>query len=930
MLDHGGSTRSTPLGRTHELSTLSSLLDDVAAARASVAVLCGAAGQGKTLLVDWAVDEARRRGFEVLRATGVEYERGLAFGGLTAVLRPLLGRVDQLTALQAQALQGALGLERADAPALAVYGATLGLLSGAAAATPLLVAVDDAHWIDRASLESLVFAAHRCDADRVGFVFAQRSPEPCLLDQTRFPRIELADLDRQAAVQLAAAEGVAPEVAERCWTMTHGNPLALLEGVRRLSEAQRSGAAPLPAVLPVDDRLLDEFRLRLGGLGEATLTALGVAALASDDDLGVISEAVSAVGGSQDDLVAAEQQEIVALRQGRVWWRHPLLRCATYESLDPEERRRLHGALSRATARTGRDDQAVWHLSESVTGPDDHVARMLAEEGAAAYRRGALAAAAEAYEQAARLTTSPEDRYRHLLGAADVVWATGDYVQVAALLRPIIDRIEDPVTRGDMAIILGQAETWLVGSHDATYRFEEHARSTAKVAPDIAAILMLHAMVTRLMALDIDGALGAADAAAATAEQTGDPAVLFGAYAARALAAFFAGGGPAAEVAIEPIGQLASANLGDKDNQGVAAIVQLCAFAHLVRGDTGTAIDLLTQVIDHSDRSGMLARAVLARTIRSEALWRMGRWPESLAQMSHLQSMQQATSQMQFRAAASAVMTRIEAGLGHEEACRRHAQETLEASVPIASHQLSAWALSGLGLLELGAERWAAAAAHFDEVTSLAGHVPEPGVLWWHADAVEAYHRAGRTADAQDALDRLQELAATTARPWAIAAAHRSAAIVGRCDDRDDEMAAALAGFAAAGAPFEEARTLLTRGEMRIEEGDRRNGAVDVARARTIFDRLGARAWSDRASRLRGEASRVRASLDARLTPAELRVAMAVGHGLSNRAAADRLFISVKTVDYHLQGIYRKLGLRSRSQLAAIVAAEEETHLTAS
>jgi DNA-binding CsgD family transcriptional regulator len=154
--------------------------------------------------------------------------------------------------------------------------------------------------------------------------------------------------------------------------------------------------------------------------------------------------------------------------------------------------------------------------------------------------------------------------------------------------------------------------------------------------------------------------------------------------------------------------------------------------------------------------------------------------------------------------------------------------------------------------------------------------------------------------------------------------------LLGRADDPDERLGVAVEGFVAAGTPFEEARTLLARGELRITAGERRAGAMDVAAARTIFDRLGARAWSDRASRLRGEASRVRASLAARLTPAELRVAMAVGNGLSNRAAADRLFISVKTVDYHLQGIYRKLGLRSRSQLAAIVASDEDPHANAS
>ena len=930
MLDYGGSSRTAPLGRGHEQRSLTSILDDVTGARASVVVVTGAAGQGKTLLLDWTVAAARQRDFTILRATGVEFERGLAFSGLTAILRPLLHRTDQLSEVQASALRGALGLERSDAPVLAVYAATLALLSDAALTAPVLVAVDDAHWIDRASLEALVFAAHRCDADRVGFAFAQRTTEPCLLDQTRFPRLELRDLDRQAGVELAIAEGVAPDVAARCWVLTHGNPLALIEGVRRLTPAQRSGSAPLPAVLPVDDRLLDEFRSQLAGLGPATLQALGVAALASDDDLGIIATALTDIGGTTDDLVPAEQQDVVTLGRGRVWWRHPLLRCATYDSLDAGERRRLHAALSRATAALGRDEQAVWHLSESVTGPAGDVSARLADTAATAYRRGATAAAAEAYEQAARLATTPEERLARLHDAADVHWANGDFAQSAGLLRPIIDRIEDPVVRGRMAIILGQAETWLVSSHQAVHRFEEHARATAKLAPNLTAVLMIHSMAARLMALDTDGALQAAEASVVAADETGDPAVLFGAYAAKALATFFAGGGPESEVPIGPIGQLAAANVEDKADQGVAAIIQLCAYAHLVRGDAHSAIDLLDVVIDHSDRTGMLGRSVLARAVRAESLWRLGRWTESLATMSHLRSMQQATSQLHFRAVTAAVLTRVEAGLGQEEACRRHARETMDTSVQLATHHLTAWSLSGLGLLELGAERYSAAAARFDEVNGLCGHLSEPGVNWWQADAIEAYVRSGRTTDADDALDRFERMAEATQRPWAIAAVERCRVLLGRADDPDERLGVAIEGFVTADAPFEEARTLLARGELRIGAGDRRAGAMDVAAARTIFDRLGARAWSDRASRLRGEASRVRASLAARLTPAELRVAMAVGHGLSNRAAADRLFISVKTVDYHLQGIYRKLGLRSRSQLAAIVASDEDTHANAS
>jgi DNA-binding CsgD family transcriptional regulator len=947
------------LGRGPELAALTRLLEAATAGRASVLVVRGEAGQGKTALVDWTAAEAARRGLTVLRASGVEFESELAFSGLSAALRPLIDRVEDLTDLQARSLRGALGLEQSDGPALTVYGAALSLISQAAVVRPVALLVDDAQWMDRASLEALVFAAHRCSADRVGIVFAERTGVPCLLDQTRFPRLDLPGLDTGAAVELLARQGVAPAVAERCRELTHGNPLALIEGARGLSPAQREGGAPLPPVLPVDERLLDGFRTMLAGMAPASLQALGTAALVPDGDLDVIGAALAHLGAGTGDLGPAEAAGVVTLDGGRVAWRHPLLRCAAHQVLAAAQRRDLHGALARATDAAGHPDRAVWHLSQSVAGPDAAVAEQLADAAALAYRRGAVVAAAEAYEQAARLAPSGPQRARHILGAADVRWAGGDFERAAALLRPAIGRVDDVETRAEMAVILGQAETWLSGAGRAVEIFEDHARTAAAAAPDLAAVLMLHATMARLMRLDIDGALEAAGAAAAAAERAGEPGVLFGAYAVRALASFFAGGGPAAEVAIEPIGQLAVANLDDKDDQGVATIIQLCAYAYLTRGDNERAVELLSMVIEHSDASGMLGRSVLARMLRAEALWRRGRWAEALAQLGHLRSLQQDSSNPVSRAFTSAVLTRLEAGLGHEAACRNHAEETWAASVPLGIDHLTAWAHSGVGLMELGAGRFAEAAGHFDEVAALAGHIGEPGFLWWHGDAIEAYHGCGRQADAADLLARLQQLASASRRSWAQATADRAAAQLGAGPavgadgggtgdtagpgrsggsggsgeivrlDPEARLDRALTGFAALDAPFEEARTLLARGERRVAAGERRAGATDIARARTIFDRIGARAWSERASRLRGEASRAWASLDSRLSPAELRVAMVVGHGASNRDAADRLFISVKTVDYHLQGIYRKLGLRSRAQLVAIVAGEQANHLAA-
>jgi DNA-binding CsgD family transcriptional regulator len=224
--------------------------------------------------------------------------------------------------------------------------------------------------------------------------------------------------------------------------------------------------------------------------------------------------------------------------------------------------------------------------------------------------------------------------------------------------------------------------------------------------------------------------------------------------------------------------------------------------------------------------------------------------------------------------------------------------------------------------MHLGAGRWDEAAATFDVIVD-ANDVPEPGWLWWQADYIEALWRSGRTVEANEQLHVLEAQAAAVGRAWPTAAVERSSALLGHGGPPEERFAAAIEGFRSISAPFEEARTLLLRGEHRVREGRTSEGARDLAAARTIFDRIGARPWSDRASIARGEAQGGLPSLASRLTAAELRVAMAVGHGASNRQAAEQLFISVKTVDFHLQGIYRKLGVRNRTQLAAIVLSNE-------
>jgi DNA-binding CsgD family transcriptional regulator len=269
----------------------------------------------------------------------------------------------------------------------------------------------------------------------------------------------------------------------------------------------------------------------------------------------------------------------------------------------------------------------------------------------------------------------------------------------------------------------------------------------------------------------------------------------------------------------------------------------------------------------------------------------------------------------------SAYLSRIEAGIGLAEDCRRHALEAIERAEPRGLHSLAAWARSALGLLALGRGEWREAVRWFNAIADVTarGSAGEPGSLWWQADWVEARWRVGDQAGARAALDRFESEASRSAGRWAAAAAGRCRGLL--AEDARDFRAAfeeARAGHDALGAPFERARTELCYGERLLAVGDGVEGRRLLDHALDTLSQLGARDWIARADSLTGGDGARTDPLHG-LTTSELRVAMAVGDGLSNREAAERLYVSVKTVDYHLQNIYRKLDVHSRSQLAALV-----------
>ncbi len=410
---------------------------DQSAAQGGALLLSGEAGVGKSVLLDAAAAHATAAGTRVLRAAGAEFEAGMSFAELNQVLYPLLDGLQQLNTLHGQALRVALGLsDGSPADQLVVSNAALGLLLQAAAASPVLVIVDDLPWVDRASAVVLGFVARRLAGSRVGFLAAYRSGEESFFERSGLPGYEVQPLDDAAAAALIADRfpALAPRVRQRLLADAQGNPLALLElPVALLSGPQRAGA--LPTVLPLSRRLQSLFASRVSGLPAATRELLLLAVLEDAGDLGVLRDVASGARGIED-LAPAERARLVHIDEqaGRLVFRHPLTRSAVVELSTSDQRRRVHAVLAEQFA--DRPERRAWHLAEAAVGPDQEVAMLLEQAADATLRRGDAVGAIAALLRAAELSPAGGDRSRRLALAAyfgaDV---TGDLRDVPRLLE---------------------------------------------------------------------------------------------------------------------------------------------------------------------------------------------------------------------------------------------------------------------------------------------------------------------------------------------------------------------------------------------------------------------------------------------------------------------------------------------------------------
>jgi DNA-binding CsgD family transcriptional regulator len=906
------------LGREHERAAIEGLVEDARSGRSRALVIRGEAGIGKSALLGYAFECAEE--MRVLHARGIESEAELAFSGLLELSRPVLDRLEELPARQALALRTAFALEAATAvDRFAISAATLGLIGTAAEKTPLLIAVDDAHWLDSASLDALVFTARRLEADEVAFVFAVREGEGAFPAGV-FEELVLEGLDAKAATKLlesASPARVDPGVAQELYALTRGNPLALVELPRALSPAQLAGSEPLDDPLHVGTRVERLFARRAAALGERSRHALIVAAASNSEEIEPTAKALTLLSLDLAELDAAEAADLIRFDRHRLAFRHPLVRAGVYHSAAPSERRAAHAALAEAlTGQARYAEQRAWHLASAALGPDEQVAAALERAAAAALRRSGYAAAAAAYERAARLTAEGPDRLRRVYQAADAAWLAGRTTRARQLLDEALDACQEQRLRGELLALRGHIEHHS-GDQKTAYKLLVEAASLLETRAHTDAVAsLIDAFECCLWSLDFTGGLQVARRLHALA-RPGDGTEGFLASLALGYALLStraAGEGlPLLEHALE------LADTRELVQKMPRFLGWIAVPWWLDRSEAGRR--MASDVVDLAREQN--AVGVLPEGLTFLAMYAMfeGRWSTAYAACSEGAILARELGQLVQLSHCLWRFAWIEAARGEEQACRAHVGELNELNQELDMAWNRFRADRALALLDFSLGHFETAVAQLEALvdaleTRTRWPDPDEFVL---ADLVEGYVRGGRRNEAAEAFTSLERFANAVPRPWLLALADRCRGLLATDGEFVPHFIDALTRHEEAENPFEHARTRLCFGERLRRAGQRKNARDHLRAALTVFEQLGAAPWARRArSELRasGETLRRRdAGAAEQLTPQELQIALQVAEGKTNREVGAALFLSPKTIEFHLSRAYRKLGVRSRAEL---------------
>jgi DNA-binding CsgD family transcriptional regulator len=903
-------------GRRTEGDVLDQLVRAVLSGESRVLVLYGEAGVGKTALLEYLSGHAA--GCLVARASGVQSEMELAFAGLHQLCSPILDHLDQLPVPQREALRTAFGMSAGPAPDRFMIGlAVLSLLSQAAAKRPLLCLVDDHQWLDRASAQTLAFAARRLGSESLGLVFGTRDPGG---DLAGLPELQVPELPEAEARELLDAALTGPidtRVRDRIIAETRGNPLALLELPRGLTPEELAGGFGLPGALPLAGSIEENFRRRFDALPAETRRLLLLAAADPSGDPGLVWRAAARLGIAAEAGVAATDAGLAEFGT-RLLFRHPLARSAVYQSAPAQDRQQAHRALAEATDPELDPDRRAWHRAQAAPGPDEDVAAELVRSAGRARARGGLTAAAAFLERAAMLTLDPVSRAERSLAAAEAKSQAGAFSAALGLLAvaeagPLTDpqRAHADLARAQLAFITSRGT-------EAPPLLLKAARRLRDTDPGLSRATYLDALsagiFTGRLAGPGSGILDVARAATEAPPPPGAPRApdfLLDGLTAHYNEGYSAGV-PLLRRAVNEFGDNMSAE------EEIRWLWLACVAAAVRVWDDDGWDALSARHVRLARDTGALSELPLALTSRAFLQLFSGQLGGAALLTDEVQAVKEATK----TGLAPYGALGLAAFRGEEVRARALIEATMEdvtlrgEGVGITFAQWANATLNnGLGRYD----RAAAAALHSCDYPDDLG-----SLIWTLPELIEAAVRSGLTEAATWAGDRFDEVTGASDTDWAAGLRARSRALLSEGDAAEDGYRESIKRLGRTRLRVDLARSHLLYGEWLRRERRRADARDELRTAHGMLEAIGMAGFAERARRelqSTGESARKRSRTvqHQALTAQELQVARLARDGLSNSEIGTRLFISAHTVQYHLRKVFAKLTITSRSQLDRVL-----------
>jgi DNA-binding CsgD family transcriptional regulator len=904
-------------GRRREFELLDELVGAVRGGESRALVLRGEPGVGKTVLLRYAIESASD--LRVARTVGVESEMELAYAALHQLCGPMLDRLEYLPEPQRAALAVAIGLSAGPAPDRFLVGlAVLGLLSEAAEEQPVICVIDDAQWLDRASVQALAFVARRLLAESVALVFATREPS---LEFGRLPEMMiegLSDADARELLESAITGPLDKSVRDRVIAETGGNPLALLELPRGLTPAQLAGGFGLADALPLSGRIEESFRRRLSVLPADTRRLLLVAAAEPAGEPVLVWRAAELLG---IDAQAARHAKDVLELGAQVRFRHPLVRSAVYQAASPDQRRSAHRALAQATDPEIDPDRRAWHRSRAVSAPDEDVAAELERSAGRAQARGGVAAAAAFLEQASVLTLDPGQAARRALAAA---WAKLQAGAPDAALRLLATAEAGPLDqfqRARVDLLRAQIAAASSRGRDAPPLLLKAARELERHDVALARDTHLELLAAVMFAGQLasgGGVSEAGDAARTAPPPSGGPRppdlLLDG--LALLLSDGHERGAPILKRALR-----AFREGGASREEELRWLWLACQTAMDLWDDESWRV-LSTRFVELARDAGALAVLPIALSSKAGIHLYAG---ELDTAASLIEEMDAAAELAGIRFAPYAAL-----GLAAVRGRETQAAELIDASLDDVAGRGE-----GVGI---GCIAWTRSFLHnsfgrYEEALTAAEQTQEyPATLlyarWGLIELIEAGVRTGKPARAAEAVVRLSETTRPSGTDWALGIEARSHALLSEGDTADRLYREAIELLGRTQVRMELGRAHLVYGEWLRGEGRRRDARQQLRTAHGMFVHMANEALADRAARellhAGGTARSTPVDTGGDLTAQEAQIARLARDGLSNPDIGSRLFISRRTVQYHLRKVYAKLEISSRDELAHVLGEEAE------